>query len=157
MVRCVQTVMPYLHETLRQDVLREAAEKLDAGEGRGRAILCCEGDEISVAREQPSIRDAETMSIASEVREHVLRLTKRALRVHDPTLSREFGHHASEGKRVAKVVEAGEDAASIQLVYGIKKFASKQSAENADWKQKLGPADPVGAVRRQTTGRDDRV
>ena len=41
--------MTDLHEAFRKDVLYEAVEKVDAGEGRGRAVFRRKCDEIPVA------------------------------------------------------------------------------------------------------------
>src|ERR1700733_8478861 len=144
--RSVEPVVADFHEALRQNMLHEAAEKLDAGNGRGGAVLRRKPNEMAISRDEATIRDPNAMGIATEVREHMLRSTEGFLGVDDPTLLREPGHDASEGLRVTKVVEFGKNTLAVESLDRVEKLAAKQRAQDTDGEQEVSFRNPSCTV-----------
>src|SRR3954453_8237030 len=57
---------------------------------------------IVVHREQPMIRDGNTMGVASQVLQHVLRSTKRRLGIHQPLLPEQCAQESGKGLFLAQ-------------------------------------------------------
>jgi len=80
------------HETVRQDVEQEAADKLLGIEGQGLfsvavfAIAVAQSDLVLIDSEDTIIGERYAVGVAAKIVENRLRRTKRLFRVNDPVL-----------------------------------------------------------------------
>src|SRR5262249_11108605 len=92
----VQAIMTDLVESVRQDVLDEAPEKLDRREGHGLGAARAEGHGGGRDSEQTAIGDRHAVSVTAEILEHVLGTAKRLLGIDDPLAHGDRGKKAVE-------------------------------------------------------------
>lgn len=85
----VEAIVADLVESVGQDVLHEAAQELDWVERGGLAVLGAKGDGVVGDGGEAAVGDADTMRVAAQVTQDVIRAPERLLGVDDPG-------HASE-------------------------------------------------------------
>jgi hypothetical protein len=90
-----KTELPDADEASRQDVLAEAAQKLDTGNGHVpllvsvRVILPAKCDLFPIERQQTVIAYGDPMRVPAEVAKNAAGRPKRRFRVYDPFLMKE--------------------------------------------------------------------
>ncbi len=138
--------LPDAHETTRQDVLDEAAEKLHGGERHHAALIAMgvvlppEGDVIPVEGDQSVIADGDPVRIATEVAQHGRSAPKRRLRADDP-ISRE--ERIDEGVPLRRVAQVFGDAGQIEFMPVVRaaerldKLPAKDATEHLHGKEEV--------------------
>lgn len=90
-----KTELPDTHEASRQDVLAEATQKLDAGNGHlpllvaVRVILPAKCNLFPIESQHAVIADGDAMGVPTEVAKRATGRPKRRFRVYDPLLTKE--------------------------------------------------------------------
>src|SRR3954454_13662912 len=107
------------------------------------------------------VGDGDAVGISGQVVQNLFRSPEGRLGVHHPVVDEQSLEEAAEtgfrGEMLERAVEL-EFAAPEQVVEGLCELAAEDAAERNDrQKEALGAADPLRAIRGQTTGRNDVV
>jgi hypothetical protein len=154
-------------EAVGHGVLQEAADELVSGERHqlGFAVLPIvlpsEADLAVVEPEQTAVGDGDTVGIAGEIAEHLLRPGERGLRVDDPIDPGQGVEPCCKGGRIGQGCEcAGE--AELTIGEGAAHLPQEQFAEaageHAHGQKEAGrTADSARLVRRESAAGNDAV
>lgn len=93
----IEAMVADLVEAVGQDVLHEAAQEVYWVQRDGLAVLCAEGHGVVGDGGEAAVGDGDTMSVAAQVTQHVIRAPERLLGVDDPGHASETSHETVEG------------------------------------------------------------
>jgi len=111
-----ETVVADLDEAVREHVEEETLEELEDLDRYRAAVLGGEGDVVLVDLEQASIRDSDTVRVASEVAQEVVQVSEGGLGVDQPGFLRELSSQRGEGAGVFEFSAAWAEAEETPLV-----------------------------------------
>ena len=154
-------------EPARQDMEQEAAQELFGG-NRHLALLAAvsvilpsEGDLAVGNGDETVIGDGDTMGIAGQVMQHMLRPSEGAFRIDHPILAKEWPEESMKGFLSGQCLEATgkhELALTKGALQASDKLAAKDTAEHFHRQEKgIAGMDPALVVWRQTTRGDHAV
>src|SRR5262249_7547754 len=136
-----QPVVPNLDKTLGQDVQQEAAKELVGRDGDRMLAASAEGDPVLVERDESMVGQTDSMGVAAEIPEDLLRSTERRLDVDNPTGAIQLVAKAREATRIGQGGGGSlepELAVVVQAHEASEEFAAEQRAEDAHRKEEVG-------------------
>ena len=150
-----------------QDVEQEAAQELLGTEGHHsllitvRIVLPTESKLVMVESHEAVVGDGHAMGVAGEIAEHRMGTAEGWLGVDDPVVTEQG---AQEGAESLFVFERFENSGESKLVLleaalqGGDELAAEDTTEYVDGQEEgIAGMDPLLAVGRETSGRDDTV
>ena len=164
-----EPVMSDAVKAIGQDVKEEAADKLvcierhDAVTGPSVApvIFPFEADTLAIERDEPGIGDGDAMSVAGEIREHLIWAGEGTLGIDKPIHAAKRLEEFPEGAGIAKYGIRTEELQRALGVGGGKPFAHEtpeQSREHLDAEEVPSSAGyPALPVERDASARHDDV
>jgi hypothetical protein len=107
------------------------------------------------------VGDGHAMRVASEIAEHMMRTAERWLGVDDPVLTEQGAQEGAEGLFVFQPLERSGESELVLLESAFQagdELAAEDATEYVDRQEEgIAGMDPLLAVGRETTGRDDTV
>jgi hypothetical protein len=144
-----------LDETLRQDVVKKAANELERMAGGGGMAAGAKDDARGVGAEEAGVRDGDAMGVATEVAVHLLGSAEGTLGVDDPTRVMQAPTSATSGPCIIGVTEV---PAGLECGEAGEEFAAEERAQHMDGEEKGGRCgNPVCAVEEEPATGDDAM
>lgn len=124
-------------------------------------IFPAEGDVCVRHLDQSGVGDRDTVGVAAEIGQHLLRAAEGRLGVNDPLYPTKCAQPILEGGGSGEADEFAEEAEFTCLerrAQCVEKEPAEKPREHSDRQEEAGSAaDPLGAVRRQAAARNDAV
>lgn len=130
--------VPDTHEALGQDVKQKPADELVRGNGHdscfvaARIVPPTKRDGVAVEGNETVVGDGDTVSVASEVTDHLLRAAEGGLGIDDPVLAKQRSEERREALWLFQVLDrsgANQLFLPIRATQSIDKLAPEDLAE----------------------------
>ena len=154
-------------ETVRQHMQEKAANKFVGGKLHlcdaplVTIVLPGEGHVLVGRRDEAMVGDGDSMGIAGEIMQDLLRPGKRALAIDHPVGKAERRQIGGKGIGVGEVLKVAEEAQVSGAMGGAKLFqeqAAVEAREDAFWEEKTRSAgDPLPCIRGKSATGDEAV
>ena len=164
-----ETVMSNAVKAIRQNVKQEAADEVVAVKGYEAVavwaftpiVFPLEGDAAGLESDKPAVGDGDAMGVAREIRQHLIRSSKRPLGVDHPIAAMERLQEGAKRIDVGKIGMLAKEAERAVAVRGDKALqheTSKKSREHAHRQKDIWPTgNPSLAIWRDASTRHDAM
>lgn len=156
-------------KTVWQDVQQEATDEFAAVERHQAVtllaftpiILPLEADATRFEGDEPAIGDGDAVSVARQIRQHLIRPGERALGVDHPIAAMERLQEGAKRIEVAEmgmITEGAERAVAVRGDEALQHQAPKQPRQHAHRQEEIGPAwNPAISIWRNASARHDAM